>query len=166
VAALVPELPALRLEIVGDGALRPELERLAEALGIAHNVIFLGRVDDGELDAAYRRARVFALPSTKEGFGIVYLEAWQRGLPVIAAAAGGVPEVVSSGEDGLLVSPGDLNGLIDALRDLLADPARARRYAEAGMRKVDSRYLHRHFEAGLSGLLDRLSGPAADGSGR
>ena len=52
-----------------------------EALGIERSVDFLGRVDDAALDAAYRRARVFALPSAKEGFGIVYLEAWQRGLP-------------------------------------------------------------------------------------
>jgi phosphatidyl-myo-inositol dimannoside synthase len=166
VAALVQEVPAVRLEIVGDGVLRPELERLVRALGIERSVDFLGRVDDAALDAAYRRARVFALPSTKEGFGIVYLEAWQRGLPVIGAAAGGVPEVVSSGEDGLLVSPGDLDGLIEALRALLSDPARARRYAEAGMRKVESRYLHRHFEARLSGLLDGLSGSAVDGNER
>ncbi len=166
VAALAPELPAIRLEIVGDGALRPELERLARTLGVAPNVLFQGRVDDAALDAAYRRARVFALPSTKEGFGIVYLEAWQRGLPVVAAAAGGVPEVVSSGEDGLLVPPGDLPGLVDALRALLTDPARARRYAEAGMRKVESRYLHHHFEARLSDLLDGLSGSAAEGNER
>jgi glycosyltransferase involved in cell wall biosynthesis len=159
-------IPAIRLEIVGDGALRPELERLAPTLGIAPNVLFRGRVADAVLDAAYRRARVFALPSTKEGFGIVYLEAWQRGLPVIAAAAGGVPEVVSSGEDGLLVPPGDLPGLVDALRALLTDPAQARRYAEAGMRKVESRYLHHHFEARLSDLLDGLSGSAAEGNER
>ena len=94
---------------------------------------------------------------------------WRPGsgaCPVIGAAAGGVPEVVSSGEDGLLVSPGDLDGLIEALRALLSDPARARRYAEAGMRKVESRYLHRHFEARLSGLLDGLSGSAVDGNER
>jgi glycosyltransferase involved in cell wall biosynthesis len=166
VAALAQEVPAIRLEIVGDGELRAELERLTHELGVERSVDFLGRVDDAALDAAYRRACVFALPSAKEGFGIVYLEAWQRGLPVIGAAAGGVPEVVSSGEDGLLVSPGDLDGLIEALRALLSDPARARRYAEAGMRQVESRYLHRHFEARLSGLLDGLSGSAVDGNER
>jgi glycosyltransferase involved in cell wall biosynthesis len=166
VAALAQEVPAIRLEILGDGELRAELERLARELGIERSVHFLGRVNDAALDTAYRRARVFALPSTKEGFGIVYLEAWQRGLPVIGATAGGVPEVVSSGEDGLLVPPGDLPGLVDALRAFLTDPARARRYAKTGMRKVESRYLHRHFEARLSGLLDGLSGSAVDGNER
>ena len=69
------------LEIVGDGVLRPGLESLAAQIGVERSVRFLGRLADEDLKNAYARASVFAMPSSKEGFGIVYLEAWQFGLP-------------------------------------------------------------------------------------
>ena len=76
------------LEIAGDGILRSELEQLASHLGLERCVRFLGRLPDDQLREAYAHASVFALPSSKEGFGIVYLEAWQFGLPVICSKFG------------------------------------------------------------------------------
>ena len=75
---------------------------------------------------------VFAMPSRTDSFGIVFLEAWANGLPVVAAAAGGVAEVVDHGETGLLVPFGDVQALADALGRLLADRDTARRLGEAG----------------------------------
>ena len=74
----------------------------------------------------YAALDLFAMPSRTDSFGIVFLEAWANGLPVVAAAAGGVPEVVRHGETGLLVPFGDLDRLTGSLLALLSDPARAR----------------------------------------
>ena len=83
---------------------------------------------------------LFAMPSRTDSFGIVFLEAWANGLPVVAAAAGGVPEVVRHGETGLLVPFGDLDRLAGAVGTLLSDPARARTLGEAGRSLVGSGY--------------------------
>jgi len=79
---------------------------------------------------------VFCLPSSAEGLPLVVLEAMAAGKPVVAAAVGGVPELVVDGETGLLVPAGDLDALQRALTDLLADPERARRLGEAGRARV------------------------------
>ncbi len=105
VARLAVTLPTVRLDIVGDGDGKPALMALAESEGVTDRVSFLGRASDHELALAYSRASVFALPSSGEGFGIVYLEAWQRGLPVIGSTEGAAPEVIAHGQDGLLVDP-------------------------------------------------------------
>jgi glycosyltransferase involved in cell wall biosynthesis len=80
---------------------------------------------------------LFAMPSRTDSFGIVFLEAWANGLPVVAAAAGGVPEVVHDGRTGLLVPFGDLDRLADALAGLLTDRAKARAMGAAGRALVD-----------------------------
>ncbi|HWQ11747.1 MAG TPA: glycosyltransferase family 4 protein [Roseiflexaceae bacterium] len=85
---------------------------------------------------AYAAADVFAMPSRTDSFGIVYLEAWCYGVPVIGARAGGVPDVIEDGRDGLLVRFGDSPGLAEAIGRLLADPHAARRLGEAGRAKV------------------------------
>jgi glycosyltransferase involved in cell wall biosynthesis len=80
------------------------------------------------------------MPSRTDSFGIVFLEAWANGLPVVAAAAGGVPEVVRDGETGLLVPFGDLDRLSRALATLLSDPVLARSLGAAGRAMVESGY--------------------------
>ncbi|HEX2210723.1 MAG TPA: glycosyltransferase family 4 protein, partial [Longimicrobium sp.] len=100
------------LRVVGDGDLRPELEREAAALGVADRVEFAGRLPLPELVDAYRGCGVFAMPSrlerrrwglwTGEGLGIVYLEAQACGRPVIASTDGGAPDAVRPGETGVL----------------------------------------------------------------
>ena len=83
---------------------------------------------------------VFSMPSRTDSFGIVFLEAWANGLPVVAAAAGGVPDVVRDGETGLLVPFGDVGRLTEAIGALLADPLKARTMGAAGRAAVSQGY--------------------------
>lgn len=150
------KMPAARVEIVGDGALRPQLEALASSLALSQSVTFHGRVSDEELDACYRRASAFVLPSSKEGFGIVYLEAWKYGLPVICGDRGASKEVVTHGEDGFVVDPGNTELLASHMTTLLADRDRNRSMAASGMSKLSSRYLDEHFRGNLKALLEEV----------
>jgi glycosyltransferase involved in cell wall biosynthesis len=163
VAELKATLPTIRYEIVGDGALRPELEMLANDLGVGDIVKFLGRVDDLELNAAYDRATVFAMLSSKEGFGIVYLEAWQRGLPVICGSKGASKEIVADGLDGFVVDAADISMISDRLSLLLSRPEMAKAIGEAGRRKVEAKYLNFAFRSNLDGIIDELLEEAARG---
>ncbi|HET6374740.1 MAG TPA: glycosyltransferase family 4 protein, partial [Methylocella sp.] len=156
IARLKSEFPGLRYYIVGDGVLRPELQSLAAELGVADIVKFLGRLTDSELDAAYARASVFAMPSSKEGFGIVYLEAWQRGLPVICSTEGAAPEVVTDGADGFAVNPSDIAMLASRLRFLISEPEAAKAMGERGRQKVEAHYLDPAFRSNLDAILGEL----------
>ncbi|MFP5325917.1 MAG: glycosyltransferase, partial [Acidimicrobiia bacterium] len=102
-----------RLVLVGEGAERGALEALASSLGA--NVDFAGVVPPAELADWYRRARVVAVPSRREGFGLVAAEALAAGRPVVASDVGGLTDIVSPGVSGLLVPPGDPTELAAAL---------------------------------------------------
>jgi glycosyltransferase involved in cell wall biosynthesis len=128
-----------RLDVFGDGTLRPELEDQARRLGI--EVQFHGFVDDLrdrllELDA-------FVLPTRADNLPVAILEAMALALPVVATRVGGIPELVVGGETGLLVEPDDSRGLARALDEVIADPGRHRRLGEAGAARISA-----HFEAG------------------
>ena len=124
------------LRVVGTGPDLARLERCARELGLAERVEFLGHVDFARLAGEYRRADVFCLPSRQEGFGIVFLEAMAAGLPIVAARAAAVPEVVIDGETGILVGPDSPAELAGALDRLLSNPEERRRLGEAGRRRV------------------------------
>lgn len=91
--------------IAGQGPDLPRLEALAEQLGVANKVRYMGKVPVEDLPDLYRAADLFALPSTGEGFGIVYLEAMACGTPAIGLNIGGVPDALADGELGLCVEP-------------------------------------------------------------
>jgi glycosyltransferase involved in cell wall biosynthesis len=118
-------IPSLTLEIAGDGALRERLEASA-----GDGVSFLGRVDP--IGPAIERAAVVVVPSRGEGFGMVALEAMERGRAVIASAVGGLPELVAAGETGLLVPPEQVEPLADAIVEIASDLERARAMGAAG----------------------------------
>ncbi len=124
------------LRVVGTGPDFARLERLSLELGLGERVELLGHVDFARLAGEYRRADVFCLPSRQEGFGIVFLEAMAAGLPVVAARAAAVPEVVIDGESGILVGPDSPDDLAAALDRLLSDPGERRRLGEAGRKRV------------------------------
>jgi phosphatidyl-myo-inositol dimannoside synthase len=163
VASLRRKLPSVRYEIVGEGALRPELEALARDLGVDDIIAFRGRIDKSALDEAYGRASVFAMPSDKEGFGIVYLEAWQHGLPVICSVHGAASEIVSDGVEGFVVNPVDVPQLTERLYKLLTQPEMAKSMGERGRRKVQQKYLNANFRFHLDRILDELSTDARRG---
>jgi phosphatidyl-myo-inositol dimannoside synthase len=132
-------VPDAQWVVVGDGRLRPELERLAAAYKLDGHVSFVGEVSDAERDAWLDRAHVFAMPARVphggvggEGFGIVFLEANAHGLPVVAGNVGGALDAVVHGETGLLVDPDDHIAVADAVSDLLLDPQWADALGRAG----------------------------------
>lgn len=96
----------------------------------------LGFISDEDKRDLLDAGDVFVMPSRTDSFGIVYLESWLYKKPVIGALAGGVPEVISHGEDGYLVPFGDVTSLADCIATLLTDKELARRFGEAGCRKV------------------------------
>ena len=106
-------LPNAHLRIVGGGNDEERLTRLAKRYGGPSVVELLGRLDDARLKEEYARCTFFALPSRKEGFGLVYLEAMSFGKPCLGARAGGVPEVVND-EVGELVAYGHIDHIADA----------------------------------------------------
>jgi glycosyltransferase involved in cell wall biosynthesis len=128
VLELVEAANGIPLVIAGDGPLR---ERVPDALGF---------VSHQELDRLYEHAAVVACPSYREGFGVVCAEAMAHGRPVVASAVGGLLDLVIDGETGILVPPGDVGALRDALRRLLEDPDLRRRMGEAGRARVRERF--------------------------
>lgn len=145
VATLVGEFPQLRHRIVGDGELRPSHEALAHQLGIASHVEFLGRISDERLHAVFAASDVFLLPSTKEGFGIVFLEAWRAGLPIVCGNVDASAEVVENGVDGFTVPPDDATTIAAAVATLLKDPQLAAQFVNNGRRKLLARYSSARF---------------------
>jgi glycosyltransferase involved in cell wall biosynthesis len=135
-AALKPRYPDLKVVVAGDGFERPELIHLAESLGIARDVTFLGWVPNAELPPYYRAAAVSVIPSLEEGFGIPAAEAMGCQTPVVASDAGGLPEVVEDGVTGLIVPRGDSAALAQAIGALLADPARRVQMGRAGRERA------------------------------
>ena len=115
------DFPRAHLVIAGDGEQASELRRLASRLGLADRVHWLGwRADAADLMAAFD---VFLLPSLREGFGLVLLEAMSRRLPIVASHVGAIPEIVIDGETGILVEPRNVDELAKAMTRLLNDRA-------------------------------------------
>jgi len=126
------EIPQAYLMIVGDGETRADLERLAQELGLAERVRFLGALPRERLPSIYAAADLLLATSfASETFGIGLVEAQACGLPVVASRFGGFPEVIDEGRTGLLVPPRDPAALAAAVRSLLNDPVRRQALADA-----------------------------------
>ena len=152
--------PGLHLTLVGYGEGRDALERRARELGIQERVTFAGAAGSHELRDLYAAADIFCLPSFGEGVPIVLMEAMAMRLPVVTTHIAGIPELVEHDVTGLLLPPGRVDALSDALLRLAADPKLRARLGEAGRRKVEA-----EFEAGacvraLRELLVELPGVA------
>jgi glycosyltransferase involved in cell wall biosynthesis len=130
----------VELKIAGDGEHRRRLERRVSELEMGDRVTFLGTCDAGRVQRLLAGAAALVVPSIYEGMPLVVLEAMAAGVPVVASAVSGIPEVVVDGETGWLVPPEDPRALGVALEDVLARPEEARRRGEAGRRRVDERY--------------------------
>ncbi|KIQ97465.1 Glycosyltransferase [Lysobacter sp. A03] len=127
--ALAAACPSAELVLLGDGPLRAELEALADSLSIRGRVHFLGARDD--VARLLPALDVFALPSLTEGLSIALLEACAAGLPIVATAVGGNPEIVTDGCTGVLVPPDDREATRNALEALLKDAALRKRLGSA-----------------------------------
>jgi glycosyltransferase involved in cell wall biosynthesis len=153
---------SLHYVIAGRGDDQAFLERVVLRLQVSDRVRFLGGVSDVELAQLYRSCTAFVLPSGKEGFGIVFLEAMYFGAPVIAAAAKGALDVVQHEHTGLLVQYGDSVALKDAMERLLADKGLRDRIRIAGRQTVteDGCFTFHAYVQRLAQMLD-VRGPGA-----
>ena len=153
---LLLEWPDVQLALVGEGDDREWLERLAEERGVRRRVHFLSSVSYPQLVACYSACEIFALPSSGEGFGLVYLEAMACGKPVVGGAHGGAPEVIDDGRTGYLVQHGDAGQLATSLETLLADPALGQQMGNAGKLRVERDFRFSVFSKSLKKILREL----------
>jgi glycosyltransferase involved in cell wall biosynthesis len=154
-------IPDAYCVIVGDGAYRAGLQAMARNLGVKDRVIFPGRVSDEVLPSYYGAADLFALPSLKEGFGIVFLEAMYYSKPCIGVRAGGVPEVVADGKTGYVTAPDDPEALAGSIINLLANESLREDMGRAGKKRLQQEFSNEAFRRRLeAALCERI--PAAD----
>ncbi|MEK7762026.1 MAG: glycosyltransferase family 4 protein [Nitrospirota bacterium] len=132
--------PEADLYLVGDGPSRSELENLVRQLGLESRVKFLGLQGRAAVRTLLREASLVVLPSRVEPFGIAILEALASRKPVVATAVGGIPEIINSGGNGILVEPERPDALAEAMRLVWNDPALSDRLAQAGYDTVVKRF--------------------------
>jgi glycosyltransferase involved in cell wall biosynthesis len=147
------KVPDVRLEIAGDGPALDDLERQVASLGLGDYVRFLGWVDD--LPAAMKNWSVFAQPSMEEALGITVLQAMAGGLPVVASAVGGLPELVEEGTTGRLVTRGNAEELAAALVGLLENEVLAAHFGELG-RQRSGWFTEQRFAEGVAGVYREI----------
>jgi glycosyltransferase involved in cell wall biosynthesis len=145
--SIIPEhLASLKILIVGDGQLRSVLETETKRRALSSNVFFLGTRKP--IAPILRALDLFLLPSLWEGFSMALLEAMATGVPVIATRVGGAGEVITSGQDGLLIPPGDAQGLAEAIKDALRHRAKYLEMARIGRERVRQNFSQeKHMEA-------------------
>ncbi len=148
----------VRLTLVGDGPKRRELELLATRLGIAERVRLTGSVGQDDIRALYAEADIFCLASFSEGLPVVLIEAMALSVPVVTTRIMGVPELVEHGETGLLVSPGRVDELVDALATLAGDAELRERLAARGLERVRADFTVGDSARKLAGLLQASLG--------
>jgi glycosyltransferase involved in cell wall biosynthesis len=155
VAELRPAIPA-RLIVVGDGPDRQPLEALAQDLGIAEAVHFVGYQAQPRLFLDL--ADLFVLASAREGFGLVLVEAMFAGLPVVATAVGGIPNVIENGKTGILVPPAAPDAIVAAIARLHDDPKVRQALAAAGQAAALQQFTAERYVAGVDALYTRMLG--------
>lgn len=155
VAQLVDRGVDVSLRIAGAGPAEMELRELAHSLKVDDDVTFLGSIGDAEVIRELQHADVFVLASHAEPLGVAYMEAMSCGVATIGTAAGGVAEIITSGEDGILVMPKDVNALAEAIESLLRDADRRHQLAVRGRETIVRRFDSR---IGAATLYQRLFG--------
>lgn len=120
IKAVLEAIPNSHLAIVGDGPFREKLQNIYNGM----SVTFAGYLSGEDLSDAYRAADIFVFPSAIETFGLVVAEAMATGLPVVSSNVGGVPEIITSGENGYMFEPNDIDTMVEQVRDLIENPAK------------------------------------------
>jgi len=138
-AKVSTEFPDVKLVCIGDGN-ADLVRKLAVSLGVGKRVECPGWIDPEQCFEYYRGSSIFVLPSYAEGLPIALLEAMSWQLAIISCPVGGIPELVQDGENGLLVRPGDIDGLANALRVLLTDPKLRSRLSVAARATIEEKY--------------------------
>ncbi len=160
-AAGPARFPEAKLLLAGDGGLQAELQKQAESLKIRDRLFFLGRRQD--VDALLGAADVFALASLWEGNPLSVMEAMAAGLPVVATAVGGVPELIEHGQSGFITEPGDTESFADALLNVARDRAVLRSFGEAAAKRAREKFDHRQMVQAYDELYGKLLSAAGRG---
>jgi glycosyltransferase involved in cell wall biosynthesis len=138
------------LDLVGAGVNFDALKQQVAAAGLESVITLSGPVNQDRILEHYRRADCFALPSFAEGIPVVLMEAMSMQIPCVTTHITGIPELIKSGETGLLAAPSDVDSLVQQLDRLIQDPALAKRIGEAGRTKVLRDY-------DIAGNVERLA---------
>lgn len=152
---VLERIPDARLVVIGDGDLRPELERLTVDLRLSARICFHGRVSEARKLELLLAARCLAMPSRGEGFGLVYLEAMRLGRPCLVSDCDAGREVVNPPECGLAVDPNDPISLATTLIDLLAPGSRWDEWSRAARSRYESRFTANHFGRRFTALIEQ-----------
>lgn len=148
---LKEKIPNIKYSVIGKGDDVERLKKLASDLGVTEDIDFLGFVDD--INAYYQHCDVFTLPSKKEGFGIVYLEAMQYKKPVIAVNYGGATDVVKDGETGYLCEYDDSKCLIDQIYNLYISNDLSKQLGCNGYSRLIEKFTFDTFKKKLESIL-------------
>jgi glycosyltransferase involved in cell wall biosynthesis len=159
-ALVIDHVPRAKFLIIGDGAMRRDLETMVAELGIESSVHFAGARSD--VTRLLRGIDVFTLSSDSECFSIALLEAMAAARPAVCTSVGGTPEIIAEGRTGYLVPPRDSRRLADRLVDLLSNPQAARRMGQAGRARIETEFdLRRSVEATERAIEDVVNRPLA-----
>ena len=151
---VIRQFPTSQLLIVGEGPERVALERHAECLGIGRSIRWLGYQED--VTEIYRQLTLLLIPSRSEGLPNVALEAMGHGVPVVAASVGGIPEIVTDGESGLLAPPDNCGELAQKVLSILRDPSLRRRLGQRAREQMASRFSLEIRVHALGGIYQRV----------
>jgi glycosyltransferase involved in cell wall biosynthesis len=143
--------------IAGDGPQMETLKSLADDLGIAERVTFLGWQSREQLAMDYHQANLFLFPSRHEGMPNAMLEAMSSGLPVVATKIAGNEELVIEGETGFLIPSENVDALRDALRKILTDPSLREKMGVASRQRVEQEYSWENVARQYSEFLEKIS---------
>lgn len=152
--------PEAHLVVVGDGASRNDLEKLAEKLGIEKHTHFLGRVVGDDLPMLYRTGKVFAITSKTETQSIVVMEAMATGLPVVAVQAGAIPELVKNSKTGYLCQPDDPTTTARSIVRILKNDSLHQKFSKTALKNIqkhDIAYTLTRFEAIYEDVAERYN---------
>jgi phosphatidyl-myo-inositol dimannoside synthase len=150
---IVERVPAAELWIAGDGDLRSELERSARVSSAGGSIRFYGHVSEAEKAELLRRCRCLAMPSRNEGFGLVYLEAMRMGRPCLVSTVDAGREVVNPPEAGIAVDPDHVEGISDAVVDLLTPGPSWHQLSARGRARYETFFTAQHFQHRLLAAL-------------
>jgi glycosyltransferase involved in cell wall biosynthesis len=155
VAEIMNSFPDTILRFAGQGDIET-IKRRAASKNVLTNIEFLGWVTGNAKTRALAEASIYALPSYMEGLPMGILEAMAAGLPVVASDVGAIPEIVENEVTGLLITPGDIDGLANAMRILLSDLSLRVRMGDTARKRIEERYMPHRIVPQLEKLYVKL----------
>lgn len=141
VAEIKKTISDIQLIVIGNGDAMRDYKKQAKELRIFKNVSFKGALYGNKLKKMVRKSDCFVLPTSKESFGMVVIEAMAQGTPPVASNVGGIPGIIANGVDGKLVPNGNLEKLVSSIKEVLENPEEAEVMGKKGIEKIKNNYL-------------------------